>query len=226
MTDSDKNWELMYEALAAFKRRHGHCTVRTNSWDHATLGRWVAQQRHRKRIHALRPWQIDRLDELGFTWSAPDRAWNLMFRMLDDFKAKHGHCNVSTASKQYRNLATWVARQRHMKRINALQQWRVGRLDELGFTWSACDRSWDLMLRRLGDFKARHGHCNVPRQSAEYRSLGGWVATQRHLRKIGELRPDRVKRLRDIRFRWSIRRPASHKRRPGIRRCDKKARIV
>ena len=133
MANADKNWERMYTALAAFKKRHGHCAVQTDSKDQEQLGRWVASQRHRKRINSLRQWQ---LDKLGFAWSASDRFWNLMFRMLGSFKAKYGHCNVPANSKEYPDLATWVASQRDRRKIGMLRPDRVKQLQGIRFRWS------------------------------------------------------------------------------------------
>jgi hypothetical protein len=135
---SDDTWERMIKALAAFKMLHGHCAVQTNSRDHATLGRWVAQQRHRKRINSLQQWQVAKLDKMGFVWSAYDRFWNLMFRMLCDFKAKHGHCNVPARSKEHRDLYAWVASQRHRRKIGTLRPDRVKKLQGIQFCWSIC----------------------------------------------------------------------------------------
>jgi hypothetical protein len=56
------------------------------------------------------------------------------------------------------------------------------------------DHRWNEHLKALLDFKARYGHCEVPR-FFEDRALGSWVNSQRSLYAHGRLRPERLKRL-------------------------------
>ena len=129
-------WERNYNLLAEFKRQHGHCNVQTNAKDNLRLGRWVAQQRHRKRENRLQQWQLDLLEKLAFAWSACDNAWHKLFRDLIAFKHKHGHCNVPCCSISPAGLAAWVASQRHRRKIGTLQPQRIRKLESIGFCWA------------------------------------------------------------------------------------------
>lgn len=60
------------------------------------------------------------------------------------------------------------------------------------------DRNWDAMCRNLEDYKAAHGHSNVPRGS----SLGAWVHAQRTARKKDRLSGDRVRKLDRLGMNW------------------------
>lgn len=135
MPRSEQSWERMYERLVAFRKQTGHCDVATNSADDPQLGRWVATQRHKRKIGRLTDQQIQRLDSLFFTWSAAEASWDRMCRALDEFKKHQGHCNVPAHWEQDLSLATWVANQRHRRKIGALPPPRVSRLDAMGFTW-------------------------------------------------------------------------------------------
>ena len=129
-------WERNYNLLAEFRRQNGHCNVQTNAKDNVHLGRWVAQQRHRKRRNRLQQWQIDLLEKAGFIWSAGDNAWHEMFHRLIEFERKHGHCNVPSCSVRHAALAAWVANQRHRRKIGTLQSERIRKLDRIGFCWA------------------------------------------------------------------------------------------
>jgi superfamily II DNA or RNA helicase len=62
-------WELGYETLRAFKEREGHCKVSsTYTENDFKLGRWVANQR--VNYTHLPQERRDRLDAIGFVWSA------------------------------------------------------------------------------------------------------------------------------------------------------------
>lgn len=118
---------------------------------------------------------------------------------------------------------------------------RRRRLESIGFEWKVrnkmkryYDKQWDQMFDRLLEFKAKHGHCLVPKRYPEDMKLGTWVHTQRiQYRKLLEgsksqasdrnsdtasqlsdksedevsfrLTDERRKRLSDIGFVWSVR---------------------
>ncbi len=125
----------MFERLVAFRGQAGHSDVPTNSSADPQLGRWVATQRHKRKIGRLTAGQIAHLDSLAFTWSSADASWDRMWRLLEEFKKREGHCNVPAHWEQDMSLATWVANQRHRHKIGALPAPRVSRLEALGFTW-------------------------------------------------------------------------------------------
>jgi len=131
-----QTWEPMLKKLAEFKKAKGHCSVPTNFRENPTLGRWVAAQRHRRKIGTLSASQIDALDRLGFIWSPTDASWESLFAQLAAFKKKHGQCDVPTKWAHNVALADWVQRQRLAKRKGRLGAARARRLNSLGFTWA------------------------------------------------------------------------------------------
>jgi len=132
----DESWEEMFQALAAFARKNGHCCVRTNSPHEIRLGRWVATQRHRRKLGRLSEEQIRRLDSIGFAWSPCDEAWENMFRALVKFREKYGDCDVPSHWAENPTLSNWVANQRHRRKLGRLSGDRIRKLDSLGFTWA------------------------------------------------------------------------------------------
>jgi hypothetical protein len=69
-TDQDTQWEEQYKQLVEFKRKNGHCIVKTTGWkEDMSLGKWVGNQRQ---IHSNNKLRLDRkglLDELEFVWN-------------------------------------------------------------------------------------------------------------------------------------------------------------
>src|SRR5450759_2608400 len=43
--DQEAAWELRFEQLKAYRRKHGHCQVPSRSKKHPSLGHWVNYQR-------------------------------------------------------------------------------------------------------------------------------------------------------------------------------------
>lgn len=74
--------------------------------------------------------------------------------------------------------------------------------------------SWEERFQQLDEFKAQHGHCNVPQRYAANKSLGNWVSTQRtqyRLRQNGKtsnITADRVQKLEEVGFEWEVKKPA------------------
>jgi hypothetical protein len=65
----NSNWEIMYQRLVAYKKKHGTtCVSRTNKVD-PQLGRWVNTQRKLCKEKD----RIDLLDDIGFVWEWRDR---------------------------------------------------------------------------------------------------------------------------------------------------------
>ena len=71
------------------------------------------------------------------------------------------------------------------------------------------EAGWDLMRAKLAAFKAKHGHCRVPRKHPADPKLSGWVSTQRKCKKKLEaghpspqITAERVAKLEALVFEW------------------------
>ena len=214
--DTDQ-WELRFVELEAFKGLYGHCFVPRQWRENRRLGTWVHNQRVRKRRGEVGPERIRRLEAIGFEWfprRESDRlrgayarceAWERMFRQLEKFQQQYGHCRVPRKRPGNQRLATWVFKQRQLQRRGQMPPDWFRRLDAIGFAWEATEfanQGWLKSWARLMEFRRRFGHCHVPATWREDKALGGWVATQRALRKKGLLTEETVRRLDEIGFVW------------------------
>lgn len=66
------SWNEMIDALADFKRVHGHCNVPQSWRDNPKLARWVNTQRMEKKRETMTADRVSRLDALGFVWNLRD----------------------------------------------------------------------------------------------------------------------------------------------------------
>ena len=85
-------------------------------------------------------------------------------------------------------------------------------LEGIGFVWSAQHELWEERLAELVDYRARHGHCNVPNRSKSHPKLCVWVKSQRRHYKLLQdgskhscMTMERIRRLDDIGFVWKPR---------------------
>jgi superfamily II DNA or RNA helicase len=192
-------WQEMFNALLAYKERFGHTKVPRSWGESQKLANWVVIQRRDK--DKLSDAKRMRLEEIGFAWSGLEDTWNKMFAALVSYKKTHGHTNVPARSTEYRELSQWVITQRH--RPERLTGDRRQSLEKIAFVWDVFAAQWEEMFAALVNYKAEHGHCRVPRHWIENSRLAQWVTTQRT--KRNKLSEDRIRRLDELGFQWSIR---------------------
>ena len=125
-------------------------------------------------------------------------SWDYFFGKLVAFTTRFDHCNVPRMWPEDPQLSIWVDNQRHTRSRLSLD--RIKRLDELGFSWDPHGALWEEMFARLEQYKARFGHCNVPRKWPDDPQLARWIDNQRH--RHSRPSADRVQRLTALGFVW------------------------
>jgi hypothetical protein len=89
-----------------------------------------------------------------------------------------------------------------MRSNQSLPTDRVETLNKVGFVWDAKEEFWNEMLAALIEYKAAHGHCNVPTIWPHNPKLAVWVGNQRRLQKRGKLGEARINQMDEIGFTW------------------------
>ena len=111
------------------------------------------------------------------------------------FKAREGHCRVPDNHVEGTfKLGTWVGVQRKYQDVMPLNGSSVWMPSALFGIARKC-------IAALMEFKAREGHCRVPRGQVEGTiDLGTWVSHERHKRDT--MSAERKQRLDAIEFVW------------------------
>ena len=103
-------------------------------------------------------------------------VWEEKFKMLQEFKAKHGHCRVSKKKDDPNGnvLHYWWSRQRQRYKSlvagdyndpNLPKQMQM--LKDLGVDLEPRAENWDKYFELLKEHKENHGTTAVPRSSSE-----------------------------------------------------------
>ncbi|MDB2640549.1 helicase associated domain-containing protein, partial [Akkermansiaceae bacterium] len=192
-------WELQFESLTAYQKKHGDCLVPIRRKSDKQLAYWVGKQRSHR--HQLDDKQIKRLDELGFVWNVDEYEWELQFNKMVAYKKEHGDCLVPRKYKQDQKFSSWVAQQRYANKKGKLNSQRKKLLEELNFNWDPKGQAWELQFQALLAYKEEYQDCLIP-YSWEDRKLAYWVSAQRQNNKKGTLSADKIKRLDEIGFVW------------------------
>lgn len=207
----DSQWEEFFQRLVSFQQKHGHCRVPTK---HEKLVSWIERQRIARKKQLLPEEREKRLEEVGFIWSSDNikkKSWEDKYRQLKAFRLKHGHSFVPVNYKENKPLGTWVASQRWLEAKGKLSATKKKKLDQLGFVWSSdtqhklqsvYDSQWEASFEKLKAYREEHGTCQVSLKID--RVLQRWTRWQRILFYQGKLSQDRIDRLNEIRFPWSV----------------------
>uniref|UniRef100_UPI00214BFF36 helicase associated domain-containing protein n=1 Tax=Chlamydia suis TaxID=83559 RepID=UPI00214BFF36 len=200
----EEAWEENFLELQRFREEHGHCKVPQRHPQNPQLASWVSTQRADFKEGKLSEDRIARLKELGFVWDVAEEAWEKNFLELQRFQEEHGHCKVPEGYPQNPQLASWVSKQRSDFKKGKLAEDRVARLEELGFVWRVLEEAWEENFLELQRFREEHGHCKVPQGYPQNPQLASWVSHRRRDFKEGRLSEDKVARLEELGFVWTV----------------------
>ena len=200
---SKKNiWQEMYSKLVIHKNQYGDCNVRINCMEDLELINWVKVQRAKLQKEDLSETQIKKLNDINFSYNLLKSNWNDMFCKLVEYKNKFGDCKVPCSEKQ---LINWIATQQKNYKKNILPQERISRLEEIGFRFSfdVLDRQWESKYVKLKEYKEKNGDCNTFKK-VDDKLLSAWIGNQRTGYKLGKLSEERINKLEEIGFKWSL----------------------
>jgi len=140
--------------------------------------------------------------------------WTMKFDELVEYRKRFGHCLVHHTYTENLPLTRWVKRQRYQYKLllegknSTLTKDRVAALEAIDFVWDSQGTTWFDHLADLQDFKAIHGHCNVPSKWDKNPKLATWVKCQRKQyrlfknQKPSNMTQTRILELEKIGFQW------------------------
>lgn len=200
-------WNDGFEHLRTFQNQHGHLDVpwKYVSSDGYPLRNWVQRQREQKSELPLS--RIERLNAIGFQWSAGKDRWDEQCKRLESLYALQGHCEIPPALSEYRALRSWCFEQRKSER--ELTRDQIARLTAIGFRWAEAN-DWEAGFQAFLAYRKENGsRAILPKFRTEdgFR-LGRWVVKVRENQKA--LTNEQVALLDEYQFDWGWRagRPA------------------
>ena len=144
-------WHINFNKLKKIWKKEGHCSVplRDSSYRFTKLGTWLRTQRKAHARDCLSEEKVEMLESLDIVWdpnSHPENRgnkvkWDKKFRQLKAYKKKYGDCNVSTYDDEYKQLGSWLDRQRtSYKKMKKTGRGRmtadqIEKLESLGVEW-------------------------------------------------------------------------------------------
>jgi hypothetical protein len=207
----DSQWKEHFLELKSFYKKHGHCRV---PGKHTKLVGWMERQRSAKANKQLPAEREKMLEEIGFIWDfkpIKKKIWEEKYRLLVEYYQKNGHSFVPVNYPENKSLGTWVATQRLLEAKGKLGQSKKNKLNALKFVWSRDtekqlkaiqNKKWEASFEKLRVYYEKYGTCQVSLQVDPV--LQRWTCWQRKAFYEGKLSKDRLDRLNEISFPWSI----------------------
>ena len=183
-------WCDLFGQFCDYKAKVGHCRMPRRYAANPKLGRWVSRQRceyRKKREGKSSPMTEERIRALnGISFDwKTSKPWSVRFQQ-------------ATCESKHKNKPSF---------------------DETAFEATdfegAHHSQWCDLFGQFCDYKAKVGHCRMPRRYAANPKLGRWVSRQRceyRKKREGKSSPmteERIRALNDIGFDWGISKPWS-----------------
>lgn len=207
----DFQWKQHFHELESFYQIHGHCRV---PGKYGKLVGWMERQRSAKENKLLSSDRERMLDGIDFIWdfnTIKKKDWDKKYLQLVDYKQQNGNGFVPVNYKGNKSLGTWVATQRWLEAKGKLGQAKKKKLDGVGFVWSRDtekqlkaiqSKKWEASFEKLRNYYENHGTCQVSLKIDPV--LQRWTCWQRKAFYEGKLSKNRLDRLNEITFPWSI----------------------
>ncbi|WP_411150103.1 Helicase associated domain protein [Streptomyces sp. A30] len=194
--------ELIHE-LREFKKEYGHLdvpkTYTTKRGDREyTLGNICASLRTSHSYGQVPESKVAALNAEGFIWNRADHAWNQFLDDCREFRMWHGHLDIPQGHVlRGRKIGQQVSGFRTAP--DRLTPEQRSQLDRIGFVWDSLQHRWDLHIKVITEFKAQHGHLNIPISYVIEKPIRlrprSWMGTCVQMYRKGKLAPARHQQL-------------------------------
>lgn len=154
-----QSFQSRIDDLKVFKDRFGHCDVPYKWKENPSLAKWCRSMREthkaievgKKPHRILSQAMIQELDRLGFQWTvkgSTHKSFQEYMKELQEFKSRHGHCDVPFKCSENPSLGYWCANVRSAynriqegeKPNHTLTHHMIKRLNSIGFRWGISRR--------------------------------------------------------------------------------------
>eukprot|EP00934_Nitzschia_sp_Nitz4_P002021 Nitzschia sp. Nitz4//scaffold369_size34440//7903//8907//NITZ4_007839-RA/size34440-processed-gene-0.23-mRNA-1//-1//CDS//3329549356//2021//frame0 len=141
-------WNLRFDELLQFRKRHHHCCVPLQWPENPSLAHWIKRQRYQYRLKmegrhsSMTQEREDALNRVGFVWDSHAVAWEERWNELRSFKEIYGHPNVPKKYPENPQLAVWVKCQRRQYKLfcqkgpSNMTEGRIEKLKSIGFIFN------------------------------------------------------------------------------------------
>lgn len=161
--------------------------------------------------------QIKKLDEIGMLWMPVLKdKWLANYKLAKEYYEANGdlivphdyvvHRKDRNGNDEAVKLGIWISSQREKYAKGRLRKDQIKMMESIGMCWDRFDEKWETGFRYARQFYEEKGDINFVPPELEYDgfNLSRWLHTQRNRYKNKKLTEERIKRLNDLGFKWSV----------------------
>jgi superfamily II DNA or RNA helicase len=190
---NNEGWESSFLRYAEIAKIDDHPIVEEK------MRNWANNQRGMFSKGRMSQYRIDKLNSIEFLWKVFIDSWER------DFKNYLEYIKTGKKLRYGTKLWEWESTQRFLYKSGNMLEYRISKLNSIGFLWDKHERKWKLGYDLLIGFKERNGHTQVPESyRVEGYNLANFVYVQRRTKRKGKLSQDRIDALNAIGFVWEV----------------------
>ena len=206
----DIRWEENYNRAKAYREAFGDLNIPPTflTEDGQKLGKWIREQRKRRRLGRITQEQIELLDQIGMNWDGhpTNLSWKQWYQFAKAYYEEHGDLEVSPNYKVNGYwLGKWISNQREIRNGKregqTLSKEQIRLLDAIKMRWrKQSEIAWLQQFERAEKYYSIHGTLKASSKSSDplEKTVGAWLTVQRRRLKNGELTTEQLSKLQTL----------------------------
>jgi hypothetical protein len=193
-------WNAKYSALKNWLEKYSSMPGKS---DNKSIYYWINTQRINFEKGKLSEEYINKLNEIGFSWTASEEKKNVFLKIVSDLKKwrlENNRWPKESIDKNESILARKIIKIYLAERRGTLDESIKNELVNIGYEFSTNDKLWE---KKYSEFKLWIEKNNKYPSENENGELYNWFCMQRHKKAKSLLSDYRIKKLNDIGFIWS-----------------------
>ena len=217
-----QSWDESYRLAKCYYEKYGNLNIsRKFKTDNGIyydeygypLGEWLAIQKREYTYGNLSLEQIKLLEDIGIIWKVV-KTWDESYELANKYYEVHKDLQINykfktidgyTYNEHGYGLGGWLVNQRRLYRLGRLSKDKITKLENIGIVWNVI-KSFEESFKLVLEYYKEHGNINLPNDYylEDGYNLGGFIYSQKQLKKQGKLSEDRIKLFDDLDIDWTI----------------------
>lgn len=217
-----QSWDESYRLAKCYYEKYGNLNIsRKFKTDNGIyydeygypLGEWLAIQKREYTYGKLSLEQIKLLEDIGIIWKVV-KTWDESYELANKYYEVHKDLKINykfktidgyTYNEHGYSLGGWLVNQRRLYRLGRLSKDKITKLENIGIVWNVI-KSFEESFKLVLEYYKEYGNINLPNDYylEDGYNLGGFIYSQKQLKKQGKLSDDRIKLFDDLGIDWTI----------------------
>lgn len=197
-TNNESGFEEWIRLLIEYNEEHGNYLIPNDyeTTDGKKLGNAVFNYRSRYAKGTLPEEYVERLESIGFVWSAFEETWNQNYRLAEAYYKEHGNLDIGKryVTEDGTKLGLWLHTQRSVyhKRVSGnLTEQQIERLNAIHMIWDKepLHSDFNKNIEALKAYVGTYGNALVQKDYVAENgiALGRWIMMLRMKNNSGKL---------------------------------------